>query len=100
YKAKDLEGLTTLHGHIMSGNALSHEPQRPDTVINPDALKHYLQKRKQELEQRLGEIKESQLYIVLNVYKSPLDFVVELSEQLAARLIQLQKRTRKANKLF
>ncbi|KAA9345954.1 J domain-containing protein [Adhaeribacter soli] len=95
YDAGDLEELQGFYEHIISGNAMSHVPYKPETVANPEALLDYLQKKQQELLAALNEIKTSQLFEVLKTYDNPLTFIPELRQQFDERIAVLEKRTRK-----
>jgi hypothetical protein len=95
YDAGDLEELQGFYEHIISGNAMSHVPYKPETVANPEAMLVYLQKKQKELQAALTEIKTSQLFDVLKTYEDPLTFIPELRQQFEERIAVLEKRTRK-----
>lgn len=95
YDSGDLEGLRDFHLHILSGNALSHQPFQPGTAANPQILLEYLQKQRAELEALLKEAQSSHLYEVLHTYPRPLDFIGEMQEYFRERIQVFEKRTRK-----
>ena len=96
YESGDLEELKGFYEYIISGNAMSHVPYQPETVADPATLLVYLQQKQEELLRALAEIKNSELYHVLQTYAEPLTFVHELRQQFEQKILQLQKRTRKA----
>lgn len=96
YKSGDLEDLVAFHEHIVTGNAMSHVPYQPEQVANPASLLQFLQKKKAELDYALEILKSSYTYQVLETYENPLSFIDELRVQFQQRILQLQKRTRKA----
>ncbi|MBK0402755.1 hypothetical protein I5M27_07140 [Adhaeribacter sp. BT258] len=96
YESGDLEELKGFYEYIISGNAMSHIPYQPETIADPAALLVFLRKKQEELFRALQEIKNSELYHVLQTYPEPLTFVHELRQQFEQKILQLQKRTRKA----
>ncbi|HXA01524.1 MAG TPA: hypothetical protein VNW99_06010 [Cytophagaceae bacterium] len=94
YESGNMEALSQFHEHIISGNAMSHVPFKPESLADPQAMMIFLKKKKQNLVKALEEISQSQIYIVLSTRKDPLEFVEELREQFAYRISQLEKRTR------
>ncbi len=94
YQSGDLQELIDFHEHILSGNAMAHIPYQPSTIADPDALRTYLRKKRDELAQQLEALKQMHLYTVLQTYAEPLTFIDELRIQFVERIQLLQKRTR------
>lgn len=92
YQSGNLNELKDFHEHIISGNALSHVPYQPSALPDPRAMLIFLQKKKEELTQKLHANKESRFYQVLTTYADPLRFTEELRIYFAARIIRLEKR--------
>ncbi|HSI91052.1 MAG TPA: hypothetical protein VK927_08045 [Adhaeribacter sp.] len=99
YESGDLEELKGLYAYIISGNAMTHEPYKPETISDPASLLVFLQKKQARLKQALEEIKVSELFNVLATYEQPLTFIPELKLQFEEKIRQLEKRTRKAGNL-
>lgn len=96
YDAGDLEELSALHQHILSGNAMSHVPYQPQTLADPDAMMTYLRKKRDEMIQSLEALKTSEWYGIINTHPEPTAFIETLRPQFEERLRVLTKRTRKA----
>jgi len=96
YDAGDLQELSALHQHILSGNAMSHVPYQPQTLVDPNAMLAYLQKKRDEMVQALQALKASEWYGIINAHPEPTTFIDALRPQFEERIQVLTKRTRKA----
>jgi hypothetical protein len=96
YDAGDLQELSALHQHILSGNAMSHVPYQPQTVADPNAMLAYLQKKRDEMREALQTLKASEWYGIINTHPNPAAFIDTLRPQFEERIQVLAKRTRKA----
>ncbi|MGI4805172.1 MAG: hypothetical protein ACRYFL_10400 [Janthinobacterium lividum] len=94
YKNGNLDELTRLHEHIISGNALAYKSHQPETVNDFPAMMLFLQQKKRKLEMLLQEIKASGIYEFWQ-RESDFDFLVrELKLQFEERITVLEKRTK------
>ena len=96
YDAGDLQELSALHQHILSGNAMSHVPYQPQTLADPHAMVAYLQRKRDEMMQSLHALKASEWYGIINTHPEPTAFIDTLRPQFEERIQVLTKRTRKA----
>ena len=96
YDAGDLQELSALHQHILSGNAMSHVPYQPQTLVDPNTMVAYLQKKRDEMAQALYALKASEWYGIINAHPEPSTFIDTLRPQFEERIQVLTKRTRKA----
>ncbi|AYB30067.1 hypothetical protein [Chryseolinea soli] len=96
YDAGDLQELSALHQHILSGNAMSHVPYKPQTLVDPNAMVTYLRKKRDEMVQALEALKASEWYGIINAHPEPTTFIDTLRPQFEERIQVLTKRTRKA----
>lgn len=94
YQSGDLEALKTMYHHIMSGNAMSKDQSDKTSVPDPQAMRDYLIKKRDDLTAALNETKTSRIYEVLSTYDDPQKFIDELAVQLLLRIEQLKRRTR------
>lgn len=94
YQSGDLEELKTMYHHIMSGNAMSNNLSDNTSVPDPQAMRDYLIKKRNDLIAALNEAKDSRIYKVLITYDDPIKFIDELAAQLLIRIGQLERRTR------
>lgn len=94
YERGDLGQLKDFHEHIISGNAMAHVPYQPGPVADPNALRIYLRKKRDQMANDFAQIKQLHLYTVVTTYADPLSFVDELRIQFIQRIQQLEKRTR------
>lgn len=92
YKSSDLNELRDFHKHIINGNAISHVPYKPETIVDPAAMLDYLLKTKEGLMQRLQDIKATEFYQVLTTYPDPFTFIKEIRILFDQRIVQLEKR--------
>lgn len=96
YKSGDLDELNSLHEHILSGNAMTHERFKPETLASPAAMLNFLKKRKADLTAEIENLKKSALYQELILGKNHAEFINDLRMQFEQRIVQLEFRTRKA----
>ena len=96
YDAGDLEELSALHQHIISGNAMAHTPYQPQAIPDADAMMTYLRRKRDELAQTLQNLQTSELYTLLNEQPDPGRLIDSLRVQFEERIRVLTKRTRKA----
>ncbi len=94
YKAGELNALRDYHEYILSGNAMSYVPFTSQKATDPISLLSFLRKNRNELRQKLEEMKASRLYVVLTTYEDSGQFVEELRIAYAERIEVLHKRTR------
>jgi hypothetical protein len=94
YQSGDLEALKTIYHHIMSGNAMLNDQNDKKIVPDPQAMRDYLIKKRDDLTAALNETKTSRIYEVLSTYDDPRKFIDELAVQLLLRIEQLKRRTR------
>jgi hypothetical protein len=95
YQAGELDALRDYHEYILSGNAMAYVPFSRNTSPDPQSLLDFLTKKRDELRQRLTEMKESRLYEVLVTYEEPARFIEELRQAYAERIETFRKRTRR-----
>lgn len=94
YDAGDLDGMRDFHLHILSGNALSHQPFQPQSAANAEALLVHLYRQRDKLKDLLVETEQNHLYHVLKTYPYPIDFLGELQIYFRDRIAIMEKRTR------
>jgi hypothetical protein len=94
YQSGDLGALKHIYHHIMSGNAMSMDHSDKSSVPDPQAMRDYLIKKRDDLIAMLKKTKDSRIYQVLLTYDDPMKFIDELAVQLLLRIEQLKRRTR------
>jgi hypothetical protein len=94
YQAGELDALRDYHEYILSGNAMAYTPFMPEKTPDPQRMRQFLHKKRDELRQRLHELRTSRLYEVLTTYDDPARFVEELRVAYAERIETFRKRTR------
>lgn len=96
YKEGSLAELEQIHAEITSQKDLSKitisSAVQVATIIS-------LQEQKQRLQEELGQLQKRYTYVVLTSYSNPKEYLTELQEYYADRLLKLRKRTRKATVL-
>lgn len=94
YQAGELDALRDYHEYILSGNAMTYTPFMPEKTPDPQRMRLFLRKKRDELRQRLHELRTSRLYEVLTTYDDPDRFVEELRIAYTERIETFRKRTR------
>ncbi|MBS9525873.1 hypothetical protein KI659_17770 [Litoribacter alkaliphilus] len=92
YQNGDVDELLDFYHAILQDQPVSAAGNSPKL---PKEDREFLLRRKGSLQERLAEVKQSYLYLVLISYEDPLQFVKELKEQFLERIKVLEKRTRK-----
>ncbi|EMR01572.1 hypothetical protein [Cesiribacter andamanensis] len=95
YKRGDLEELIHFYHAIMGSTAVAEKGRGAAGLsVDPQLRLEALKRKKEEVRQRLEQIRGSYLYTVLKTYENPLLFIDELQQQFEERIQQLEKRTR------
>ncbi|MBU1820757.1 MAG: hypothetical protein KKG00_04490 [Bacteroidetes bacterium] len=94
YQAGELDALRDYHEYILSGNAMAYTPFMPEKTPDPQSMRLFLQKKRDELRLQLHGLRSSRLYEVLTTYDEPAHFVEELRSVYAERIETFRKRTR------
>ncbi len=94
YQKGDLRELENLYDHIINGNAFTPFISEKNDYNNPEAMRRYLEHKREAIKSQLSEEKSSPLYFVLQNYKEPNTYIEELRIAFADRILKLEKRTR------